>query len=161
MKRLTAVIIGLLVLSSSVASASSGAEHGIPGDVKFQLMNLTIFFAILVYFAGGKVVALFKQRYEDFHRVARETEKAKKDLENKKADVIRLMQKLKTTYDQSLVEAQAEAENAMKDQIAKANEEVSRMATEAQAQLKSDYSKQMEKLRLEALEMSIVSAENK
>lgn len=161
MKTIIAALISILVLGVSVAHASGGEAHGIPGDVKFQLMNLSIFLVILIYFAGGKVIALFKQRYDDFHRVARETEKAKKELENKKADVIRLMEKLKTTYDQSLTEAQREAEQAMKDQIAKANEEVSRMASEAQAQLKSDYSKLMEKLRLEALEMSLAAAENK
>lgn len=155
------LIVLLALLFSTSAVASTGGAHGIPWDVKFQAMNLAIFLGILVYFAGPKVKAHFKQRSEDFHRVARETAIAKKTLDEKKADVLRLTQQLRETSAQSLAQAKIDAEKAMQEQIAKANEEVSRMMGDANAQLKSDYAKLMEKLRLEALEMSIKAAEKK
>lgn len=148
-------------LVSASAFASSAAPGEIPSDVKFQAINIAVFIGILIYFGGPKVKALFKQRNEDFHRVARETAIAKKALDDKKADVLRLTKQLRETSAQSLAQAKLEAEKAMNDQIAKANEEANRLVGEANSQLKSDYSKLMEKLRIEALELSLAAAENK
>lgn len=156
----TLIVILTFIISLS-AFASGGAAHEIPGDVKFQAMNLAVFLGILFYFGAPKIKALFKQRNEDFHRVARETAKAKKDLDDKKADVLRLTKQLRETSAQSLAQAKVEAEKAMNEQIAKANEEATRLSSDAQSQLKSDYSKLMEKLRQEALELSLEAAENK
>lgn len=158
MKFISALFITLVSIS---AAASSGAPGEIPADVKFQAMNLAVFFAILIYFGGPKVVALFRQRNEDYHRVARETEKAKKELEDKRADLVRRSLELRQNTELTLSKAKAEADLAMKDQVAKAQEESRRLANEAEGQLKSDYSKLMEKLRVEALEMSLAAAGTK
>lgn len=159
MKTLLMVLAALVSVSAHAAGGHAPGE--IPGDVKFQALNLTIFFAILIYFAGPKVVALFRQRNEDYHRVARETEKAKKELQDKREDLVRRSLELRQNAEVTMAKAKAEAENAMRDQVSKANEEAQRMMTEAQGQLKSDYSKLMEKLRVEALEMSLAAAETK
>lgn len=159
----TCIFFALLCINflSATALASGSAPGEIPGDVKYQLLNLTLFLFILVYFAGAKVKNSFSQRHEDFHRMARETEKARKALENKKAEVIRLTKQLRDTYDLSLVQAQQEAQLALKDQLQKASEEAARLSREASSQLRSDSSKLMEKLRLEALQMSMDTAQNK
>lgn len=162
MKYNSRLLIYILLMGSSRFAFASGSQSaGIPSDVKFQALNITLFLGIIIYFAGGKIKAFFAQRFEDFHRSARETAQARKNLENKKEDLIRLTQNLLATSEQSLAQAKREADEAMRDLVVKANEEALRIANEAQAQLKSDYSKLMEKLRMEALEMSMRSAEGK
>ncbi len=159
MKRFLSILITLTSLSAFAATGHGNGE--IPSDVKFQALNLAVFFAILIYFGGPKVVALFKQRNEDYHCVARETERAKKELEDRRADLVRRSLELRQNAEINLAKAKAEAENAMRDQVAKANDEAKRLMSEAEGQLKSDYSKLMEKLRIEALEMTLAAAETK
>lgn len=149
------------LLYSSAFAAGGAHGEGIPGEVKFQALNIIVFLAILIYFAGPKVKALFIQRNEDFHRMARETEKARKDLENKKADLVRRARELRENYDQSIAQAQKEAEMALQEQVAKAKEEASRILRDAEAQLKAESSKLVEKLRQETLEMSLANADSK
>lgn len=155
------LLVIFTILVSAAAAASSAAPGEIPSDVKFQALNLAVFFGILIYFGGPKVVALFKQRNEDYHRVARETERAKKELEDQRADLVRRSLELRQNTEVTMAKAKTEAEQAMRDQVTKANEEVARLLADAQGQLTSEYSKLMEKLRVEALEMSLTAAEGK
>lgn len=156
------ISLAITMFVGSTAFAAGGAHaEGIPGEVKFQALNIFVFLAILIYFAGPKVKALFAQRNEDFHKMARETEKARKDLENKKADLVRRARELRENYDQSIAQAQKEAEMVLQEQIAKAKEEASRILRDAEAQLKAESSKLVEKLRQETLEMSLANADRK
>jgi F0F1-type ATP synthase membrane subunit b/b' len=163
MRQLTFGITAILLNFSQAfaAEGAHGAAHGIPSDVKWQAANIIVFIGILVYFGGAKVKAFFAGRNEEYHRVARETEKARKDLEAKAADLARRTLVLGQTSDQSLAKAHVEADMAMKDMVTKAKEDAARIIADAESQLKSGYSKQMEKLRVEALEMSLVAAESK
>lgn len=150
-----------LFIAAKAFASGGGHETGIPGDVKFQALNLVVFLAILIYFAAPKVKQFFAQRNEDYHRLARETEKARKQLEDKKADLVRRAQELRKNYDQSIAQAQQEAEGVMQEQVNKAREEAARILRDAEAQLKAESAKLTEKLRQEALEMSIASADSK
>lgn len=143
------------------ASASGGGHHeaGIPTMVFYQAINVTIFFGILFWASKDKVRSVFQQRLAEFHRLAQETEKARKDLEYKKSDLQRRSDQLKTTQQQSLNEAQVEAEKLYKDEIEKSQKMAQKIAKDADAQVLADTQKTIEKLRLEALEMSVGAAE--
>ncbi|MCB9072667.1 MAG: ATP synthase F0 subunit B [Bdellovibrionaceae bacterium] len=156
-------MMSLLVFLMSVQAFAEthGAEHGIPGDVKWQAANIIVFIGILVYFGGAKIKKMFSERNETYHRIARETEKARKDLENQKADLIRRAKALHETSSQSLAQAKADAEKAMQEQVGRAKDEATRIVSEAQSQLKSDSAKLVEKLRMEAVEMSMAAATSK
>lgn len=157
------MMLFFITLLVDLAAASSGGsghhEAGVPTMVFYQAINVSIFFGILFWASKDKVRALFKQRLEDFHRLAQETEKARKDLEYKKADLQRRSDLLKTTQQQSLNEAQTEAEKIYKDEIEKSQRMAQKIAKDAEAQVLADAQKTIEKLRLETLEMSVEAAE--
>ncbi|MBY0383595.1 ATP synthase F0 subunit B [bacterium] len=143
------------------ASSGGGGHHeaGIPTMVFYQAINVSIFFGILFWASKDKVRAVFQQRLADFHRLAQETEKARKDLEYKKADLQRRSDQLKTTQQQSIKDAQNEAEKFYNDEIEKSQKMAQKIAKDAEAQVLADTQKTIEKLRLETLEMSVGAAE--
>ena len=155
------ILLNVFFLVDLALASSDGGHHdvGIPTMVFYQAINVSIFFGILFWASKDKVRALFKQRLEDFNRLAQETEKARKDLEYKKSDLQRRSDQLNTTQQQSLTEAQAEAEKLYKDEIEKSQKMAQKIAKDAEAQVLADTQKTIEKLRLETLEMSVAAAE--
>lgn len=158
------LIFSLILLIGAQALASEGGHGGghgseIPKEVAYQALNLTIFIGLLVYFTRAKIRALFQQRYDNFTRLARETEQTRKNLEYKIADIIRRTQVLEQTSQKSLQDAQRDAEKMMAARLEDARQSAVRMENEVATQINDDQTKLIEKLRNEALEMSIADAE--
>jgi len=139
----------------------AGGHHvpEIPGETKYQVINILMFLGLLVYFTRAKVKAFFAGRYEEFNRLALETEKARKTLEGQKADLVQRTQKLKATSQQSIKDAEAQAEKAYATQIATAKETAAKMGTDVSQQIKDTEKKFIEQLRTEALELAMADAE--
>jgi F0F1-type ATP synthase membrane subunit b/b' len=153
------IIVTFLI--QNVFASTSGGHHdeGIPAVVFYQAINVSIFFGILFWFSKDKVRALFQQRLSDFHRLAQETEKARKDLEFKKEDLVRRSKQLHETKQKSLEEAKREAEKIFNDEIEKSKNMSLKMSKDVEAQIKADQQKAIEKLRIETLELSVAAAE--
>lgn len=150
----------LIVAQAFAASGGHGGGHGeIPKETAYQALNLTIFIGLLVYFTRAKIRALFLQRYENFTRLARETEQTRKNLEFKIADIIRRTEVLEQTSQKSLQDAQRDAEKMLTTRLADAKESATRIENEVSSQINDDQKKIIEKLRNEALEMSVAAAE--
>ncbi len=150
-------------LSIELASASSGGhggghDAGVPTVVWYQAINVTIFIGILYWFGKDKVKAVFDARLTEFHRLAEETKKARLELENKKADLLRRSQQLQTTSEQSLKEAKVEAEKLYLSEIEKSKMQAVKISKDVDAQMATDQQKMIEKLRQEALELSVAAA---
>ncbi len=154
------LIASLLLVGSSAYASGGGGHHedGIPMVVLYQAINFSIFVGILAYFAKDKVKALFQGRYDDFTRLARETEQTRKNLEFKIADIIRRTNTLEQTSQKSLSDAQRDAEKLYNTMIEDAKQAAARLQNEVTNQIKDDQAKMLEKLRTEALEMSVASA---
>ena len=155
------MIMNLLIEIASASSSAHGAGHeeGIPAIVMYQAINVSIFVGILYWFGKDKVRDLFSTRLNEFHRLARETEEARKNLEHKKSDLVRRSQQLKQTSAQSLDDAKVEAEKMYASELQKSNAQAEKVSKDAEAQIVSEQQKMMEKLRQEALEMSVSSAQ--
>lgn len=151
----------LASIFSAVGFAADGGHHaeGIPTEVYYQALNVSIFLAILVWAGKDKVRALFQNRSDEFHRLARETERARAEMESKKVDIIQRMERLKKTGPQDLEEAKQSAEKFLNQEIEKAKGAADKVGRDANAQIAADQNKLFEKLRLEALEMAVADAE--
>lgn len=156
------MIVAFISLLIQIVFASSGGGHhevGIPTVVFYQAINVALFVGILVWFGKDKVRAVFRDRLSEFHRLAQETEKARKDLEYKKADLVRRADQLHKTSQQSLQEAKQEAEKFYLEEIEKSKKQAQKIDKDAEAQIVADQQKLIEKLRIETLDMSVASAE--
>lgn len=154
-----ALFISLLIQTVYASSTGGHHEEGIPTVVFYQAINVSIFIGILVWFGKDKVRELFKSRLSEFHRLAQETEKARKDLEYKKADLVRRADQLQKTSQQSLLDAKQEAEKFYLDEIEKSKKQAQKIEKDIEVQILADQQKLIEKLRVETLEMSVASAE--
>ncbi len=147
------------VASASSAGHGTGHDEGIPTIVFYQAINVGIFIGILYWFGKDKVRAVFSARLVEFHRLALETEQARKNLEYKKADLVRRSLQLNATSTQSLSEAKAEAEKMFLGEVEKSKIQASKVSKDVDAQILTDQQKMIESLRQEVLEMSVASAE--
>jgi F-type H+-transporting ATPase subunit b len=157
------IFLNFFIESANASSSAHGASHNetIPTVVYYQAINVSIFVGILYWFGKDKVREVFRARLTEFHRLALETEQARKKLEHKKADLQRRTQQLQTTSAQSLVEAKSEAEKMYLSEIEKSKGLAEKVSKDVEVQIIVDQQKMIETLRQETLEMSVVSAEQK
>lgn len=157
---ITALYLSLLPVMSFAAehAASAHGDH-VPKTVMYQAINITILFVILYFATRKKIPAFFKARYEDFMKQATEAARIKKDLEDKKADLLRRTELLRKTAIQSIEDSKRDAEKMFMQEIEKAKVSAQKIEKDALNVLAVDEQKLSEKLRLEALEMSVSAAE--
>ncbi len=155
------MLLNFFIESANASSSAHGTGHneGIPTIVYYQAINVSIFIGILYWFGKDKVREFFSARLTEFHRLALETEQARKNLEHKKTDLVRRTQQLQTTSAQSLAEAKTEAEKMYLSEIEKTKGQAEKVSKDVEAQIITDQQKMIETLRQEALEMSVASAE--
>ena len=155
------MLLNFLIETANASSSAHGSGHneGIPTIVYYQAINVSIFVGILYWFGKDKVREVFSSRLSEFHRLALETERARKNLEHKKSDLVRRTQQLQTTSAQSLVEAKAEADKMYLSEIEKTKGQAVKASKDVEAQIITDQQKMIETLRQEALEMSVAEAE--
>jgi F0F1-type ATP synthase membrane subunit b/b' len=139
--------------------AAAHGEEGIPQEVMYQAINLVLFLGIIVYYGRATVKNLFQSRYDNFMKLARETEQTRKNLEFQIADIIRRTNTLEQTSQKSLTEAQRDAEKMYNTRIEDAKQSATRMQNEVASQINDDQKKLIEKLRTEALELSVTAAQ--
>ncbi|MBY0314172.1 MAG: hypothetical protein K2Q26_01545 [Bdellovibrionales bacterium] len=155
-------IVGVSIIAWAETHGGGGhgdGHTGIPKVVMYQAINFFIFAAIIFFGAKNKVVSLFRQRSEDFFRQAREAEQRKKELEFQKADLERRFSELKSMREQSIMRAELEAQQWVSTEKERALIEANNIAKDSETLLRAEEQKQMEHLRQEVLEMSMVSAE--
>lgn len=164
-KSLITVLV-LLLLSGTFAFADShGGGHdvhgagGVPDMVFKQLVNVLILAAIIFFAARKKVKALFQQRSEDFYRQAREAAERKKALEDQKADLERRLSELKVKKEQDIQTAEIESQQFLAAEKLRAQQEAAKLDRDSEETLRAEEQKLIEKLRQEALEMSMVATE--
>lgn len=155
-----------LVLSSVTAfaeehhAAAAHGGHDVPRVVLYQAINVAILFVILFLATRKTIPAFFTARYQDFMKQATEAARIKKELDDRKADLIRRTEQLRKTSAQSVEESKKDAEKMFITEVEKARANAVKIAKDALNVLAIDEQKLSEKLRLEALEMSVASAES-
>lgn len=153
------VFIAIVGIPAIGLAATGGEAHGPSPRLWINAMNFAILLGILIYYARKPIRELFQQRYDDFNKQAVEAAKTKKELDAQRADLEQRIQKLRQTKEESIAKAKTDAEKMYESEIAKAQAGANKIVSDAQGTVEADVKKLLEKLRIEALEMSVESAE--
>jgi F-type H+-transporting ATPase subunit b len=154
---------GALLFIAEIALASDGsAEHGIPAKMIFiQSVNFSLAVGLLIYFTNKTIKNHFKARHEDFFSEVNKAEKARKEAETVKREIVERLTKLKNTQEESLKTAKAEAETLKKKIITDADLVAKKLLEDAKKTSELEKNKASELLRQELLLSSVKLAEQK
>jgi F-type H+-transporting ATPase subunit b len=126
------IIFGLLVLATQQALAAGGHGDGaVPQMVYWQVFNLIIVIAGIVYFARQPISNYLAENKRKYAEQADQFLKTKKEAEEKYAALKSKLEVLDQGYTQNLNQAQAHAEKLKQQMIADAQETVRRIQQDA------------------------------
>lgn len=162
---LTALVVHAhtAVLSAALLSSSEEGGHassflGISSGV-WQVVNLVLFVAVLVYFVGRPMAAGFRKRQEEIEERRRVAEKQRGDVERLSADIRERTAKLEREIEEIRKQAVAEGEIARAELAKRADEEVARAGQEAQDEIARRLNAAREMLQRTAADLTAGAAE--
>lgn len=130
MKLFTSLLIIMLpVLALAAESESTAAVEHVPTVVYYQILNVVILVAGLIYFTKDGIVQFFAGRKSTYLEAAQKSAFAREAAEREFVDVQNKLQQLEKNHEQSLQKAHVHAEELRK-QIAAEGVDVSRRIRE-------------------------------
>lgn len=161
MKMSLALLLALLPTAVFAAAAEHGGGHqaeGIPTVVIYQIINLTILIAGLIYFTKDGVIQYFSGRRMDYVSAAKKSAIAREEAEKQFLNIKNRIADLDKTEADVLAKARAHAEE-IKSQILAESEEVStRIRSEAALTAQLETKKAQKELREQLLKDSVSAA---
>jgi F-type H+-transporting ATPase subunit b len=153
----------LLTLGTSVAFASGdqgghGSPIEVPRVVLYQLINVVVLFAALVYFLKGTVVKFYADRKANYLAAAQRSQTAREEAEKQFIDIKHKLSQLESSEDESLSRAKAEATDMRRSLIKEAQEAAARIKNEAEQTAKIEIQKAQTHLREQLLKDSLAAA---
>lgn len=147
------------VMTASYAQAASGA---VPAQtVVYQLANLSLLLGFL-YFTQRKTIAqAFANKRAEYLENVNAASRSKEEAEAKLAEVKQRVHKMQSTFSQQIADAEKNAEESYKSQLADAKNEAVRVKDSAQTSLEFEVQKQIEQLRVETFKKSANIAEER
>lgn len=158
MKKLLSLIIFVLPM---VSLANEHAEHviEIPSKTIFwQVFNLTIMFAGIIYFTKNQIKAAFLARRESYIEASKKSANAKKEAEKSYLEVKHKLEQLQSAQDESLARATAEAADMRNSLIAEANALAKRISDEAEQAIKIEVARAQAQLKEQLIKDSVSAA---
>lgn len=154
----------LLILAPLVVFAAGGehgeahAEGGIPRVVIYQVINVVILFAGIIYFTKDTIVQAFTQRRSDYVAAAEKSAAARQQAEREFQGIKAKIEELEATRAETIQKAEAHARE-IKEQIAREADEVSkRIREEAAMTVKIETQKAQRELREQLVRDSLNAA---
>ena len=138
---MTLSVLPSTALATALLFSSEEGEHasfflGLPMTV-WQIVNLVLFLAVLIYFVAKPMSAAFRKRQEEIEERRREAEKQKASVERLSADIrertAKLEREIEEIRKQGIVEGQA-ARAELARRVAAAREQLHRAAADLMAQ---------------------------
>jgi len=125
----------LPALTAALVLSSEEGEHaaaflGIP-MVVWQIANLVLFLAVLVYFVARPMSAAFRKRQDEIEERRRQSEKQRADVERLSADIRERTAKLEREIEEVRKAGIAEGQEARAQLAVRADEEAARAVREA------------------------------
>ena len=155
-------IMMFFFLSTSVW-ASEGAHHGPEGipykTIITQSVNLLIFIGLMVYFLRKELAKHFAERKRSFHELVNRAEKARSEAEATRKEISERLVRMESSAQDSIKQAEREAEELRKTIIKEAASISERMQVEAQKTAQVEIERARAELRSEILRMSAEQAE--
>lgn len=146
-------------ITSLLFSTNLYAAGDIPVDtIIVQLVNVSIFIGILIYFLRPVVKSHFSGRKNIYIETVGKAEELKKEADQQKAEIESKIASFKKTAEREMSEAKTEAE-ALKNSIIKQGEELSvNIEKEAKKAIANELEKAKQNLRAEILSQSLADA---
>ncbi|MES2768423.1 MAG: ATP synthase F0 subunit B [Bdellovibrionota bacterium] len=145
-----------IVLSSAVAQAASGGDHGeIPFVVVYQAINVTLLVALLYGLTRKKVRVYFTSRLETHEQAKKSAQKAFADAQERHAEVTKKLQSLHADEKSTMEKAQAEAMLLKSKLIQEAESLATNIVTDAKKTASYEFEKAKQDLRKEAFDLAL------
>jgi len=159
MKLFTTLLIILLpALALAAQSESTAAVEHVPHVVYYQILNLGILIAGLVYFTKDMIVQFFAGRKSAYLEAAQKSAFAREAAEREFVDVQNKLQQLEKNHEQSLHKAHIHAEELKKQILAEGVDVSRRVREEAHLTAQLEVQRARRDLREQLLTDSVTAA---
>lgn len=150
----------LIVLSPVLAFAAGGhgSHDGIPSTVIYQVINLTILFGGIIYFAKDGIKQFFIDRKAAYLEAAKKSASAREEAEKQFEEMKAKIAHLEATYNSSIAQAKANAAEMKNQMIADANAISKRIKEEAELTVKLEVERAQVQLKQQLLKDSVETA---
>jgi F-type H+-transporting ATPase subunit b len=150
--------LATFLLFSSEEGEHASSFLGLPLTV-WQILNLVLFLAVLIYFVAKPMSAAFRKRQEEIEERRREAEKQKASVERLSTDIRERTAKLEREIEEIRKQGVAEGQAARAELTARADEEVARVGKETKEEIERRMAAAREELRRAAADLTAQSAE--
>lgn len=153
-------IISLFVLLAPGVVMAAGGHHGdgVPTQVLYQLINVVILAAGLIYFTKDGIVSFFSGRKAAYLEAAQKSAFAREQAEKEFVDIKNKLANLDQTRDENIRKAQTHAEDLKKQILEEASEVSKRIQADAQLTAKLEVERAQKELRAQLLKDSVDAA---
>lgn len=153
------IFIFLILLLAKAAQAAGGAHgDGVPIQVLYQAINVTILISLLYFLTRKKVAAYLIGRVETHEQAKQQAQKAVVDAEERHKEVSSKLKTLQETEEQMIERARNEALEMKSKLIQEAEALSRRMIEEARKTTTYEQEKAKQVLREEAFDMAMKQA---
>lgn len=159
------LLLNLFIILAPALVMAAGGEHGgghheaaVPKVVLYQLINVTILIAGLVYFTKDSIVSFFSGRKAAYLEAAQKSAFAREQAEKEFVDIKHKLSHLDATREESMQKAQAHADDMKKQIMEEANEVVKRIREDAELTAKLEVQRAQKELRSQLLKDSMEAA---
>ena len=150
-------LISMISIEAMAESESllASADSDFPFWTIFsQLANVIILVALLFFTQRKTIAQAFKDKKENFLKSVSEASATKKQAQDQLSEVQNRLSDLRNTYSQQLKDAEKNAEESYRTQLADAKNEAMRIKSASQSNLEFEVQRQIENLRLETFQKS-------
>ncbi len=161
MKTVLAFVLAFLPAAVFAATAEHGGGHqpeGIPTVVIYQVINVTILLAGLIYFTKDGVIQFFASRRTEYVSAAKKSATTREEAEKQFLDIKNKIAHLAATEADAIAKAKAHAEEIKAQILAESKEVSARIRSEAALTAQLETKKAQKELREQLLKDSVEAA---
>lgn len=161
MNKFVSFLVMAFISSGAIASSageSHGESHGIPPVVFYQTINVLIILVTGIFYGRPKVAQFFKQKRNQFLLDQNKAQSFLQAAQVEHSEAKRRLEKLRSTYEEAISKAGADANDLKKQLIQDAEQNAKKMKTEASQMARFQIEKAKKEVRtqliVEAFELS-------
>lgn len=155
---LAAALPRLLFSSPEEAEHAARKFLGVPMTI-WELVNLVLFLAVLVYFVARPMTAAFRKRQAEIEERRKEAEKQRAQVQTLAAEIRERTARIERDIEEIRKQGLAEGESAKAELAARADQEAARVGREAQEEIGRRLSEAKTELRRTAAGLTAKQAE--
>lgn len=154
------LLLSLFIILTPALVLAAGGHHeeGVPKVVLYQLINVTILVAGLIYFTKDSIVQFFSGRKAVYLEAAQKSAFAREQAEKEFVDIKQKLASLESTREESLKKAQAHADDLKKQILDEAQNVTKRIRDDAELTATLEVQRAQKDLRTQLLKDSVEAA---